>query len=99
MPPTGNQPVRAASMSSSRPERISGIDSQMNETSDSVRSTQVCCLAAASTPSGMASSQVTSAAATARISVLPSPSAMTVNTGWWRENDWPKSKLKTTLRR
>ena len=92
MPPTGNQPVRAASISSSRPERISGIDSQMNAMNDSVRSIHECCFTAASTPSGIASPHVTNAAAPASISVLVKPSLSTSNTGWWRENDCPKSK-------
>ena len=35
MPPTGNQPVRAASISSSRPDSTSGIDSHTNASSDS----------------------------------------------------------------
>ena len=92
MPPTGNHPVRAASISSSRPERISGTDSQTKAMSDSILSTHEYCRTAAQMPSGTASPQVTTAAAPASISVLPSPSLMTVNTGWWRENDSPKSK-------
>ena len=92
MPPTGNQPVRAASISSSSPERISGIDNQTNAISESARSIHECCFTAASTPSGTASPHVTSAAATASISVLVKPSLSTSNTGWCREKDCPKSK-------
>ena len=99
MPPTGNQPVRAASISSRSPERISGIDSQTNATSDSALSIHECWRTAAQTPSGIASPQVTTAAAPASSSVLPSPSRSTVNTGWWRENDSPKSKCRRTFLR
>jgi hypothetical protein len=99
MPPTGNHPVRAAIIRSSRPDRISGIDSQMNATSDSVLSIHEYCRTAAQMPSGSARPHVTTAAAMARMSVLPSPSRITVKTGWCRENDSPKSKWRMTLRR
>jgi hypothetical protein len=71
----------------------------MNDNTDSVLSTQLNCRTAASTPSGIARHQVTSAAALASSRVLPSPSRSTVNTGWWRENDSPKSKWRNRLRR
>ena len=99
MPPTGNHPVRAASMSSSSPDRISGTDSQRNASSDSVLSTHEYCRTAAHTPSGIASPQVTTIAAPASISVFTRPSRITVNTGWWRENDSPKSKCRNRFLR
>jgi hypothetical protein len=68
-------------MSSRRPDRISGTDSQMKASIDSVLSIQENCRTAAITPSGMASPQVMSAAAPANRSVLPSPSRMIVKTG------------------
>ena len=52
MPPTGNQPVRAASISSSRPDRISGIDSQINAISDRDLSIQEYCVDRRDMPSG-----------------------------------------------
>ena len=73
--------MRAAIISSSRAARISGIDSQMNAMNDSARSIHECCFTAASTPSGIASAQVTNAAAPASISVFVNPSLSTSNTG------------------
>ena len=81
MPPTGNHPVRAANSSSSSPESTSGTESHTNAPNDSTRSTHVCCRTAAHTPSGIASPQVTSAAATASTSVFATPARSTVNTG------------------
>ena len=75
------------------------MDSQMKATSESVLSIHEYCRTAAQMPSGIASPQVTMAAAPARMSVLLSPSRMTVNTGWCRENDSPKSKWSRMLRR
>ena len=75
MPPTGNQPVRAASISSSRPDRISGIDSQMNARSDSDLVDPRVLPHRRQTPSGIASPQVTTAAAPASSSVLRQPLA------------------------
>ena len=83
MPPAGNQPVRAASMSSSRPESTSGVDSQTNAPSERTRSIHVCWRAAASAPSGTARPHVTSIAADASNSVLSSPVPRTANTGRW----------------
>ena len=99
MPPTGNQPVRAANISRSRPERISGTDSQTKAMSESVRSIQEYWRTAAQMPSGSARPQVTIAAAPASSSVFPRPSRITVKTGWWRENDSPKSKRSRMFRR
>ena len=94
MPPTGNQPVFAATNSSTRPDSTSGTDSQTHATSERPRSTQLCCRTADHTPSGIASPNVTSAAEQASSSVFSSPSRSTVNTGWCRENDSPKSKWR-----
>jgi hypothetical protein len=51
------------------------------------RSTQECCRTAASTPSGIASNQVSNAAARESTSVFPSDSPSTVNTGCRRLNE------------
>jgi hypothetical protein len=75
------------------------MDSHTKAINESVRSIHECCLTAAIIPSGTARPQVTTAAAIARMSVFVKPSRSTSNTGWCRENDWPKSKLKITLRR
>ena len=65
-----------------------------NAKNDSERSVQLYCRTAASTPSGMASPHVTSAAALANNSVLARPLRSTVKTGRWRENDSPKSRWR-----
>jgi hypothetical protein len=70
------------------------MDSQMKAMSDSVLSIQEYWRTAAQMPSGIARPQVTTAAAMASRSVLLRPSRMTVKTGWWRENDSPKSKCR-----